>query len=73
MLVLVLALVYFPIFLGRIVFARDAALWIFPARQFVAEAFRQGQSAAWNPHVGLGISTLSNPLYAPLYPPHWLL
>ena len=73
MLVLVLALVHFPIFLGRIVFARDAALWIFPVRQFVAEAFRHGQSAAWNPHVGLGISTLSNPLYAPLYPPHWLL
>jgi len=71
--VLVLALVHFPLFLGRIVFARDAALWIFPVRQFVAEAFRHGQSAAWNPHVGLGISTLSNPLYAPLYPPHWLL
>ena len=73
LLVSVLALVHFPLFLGRIIFSRDAALWIFPVRQFVAEAARHGQSAAWNPHVGLGLPALSNPLYAPIYPPHALL
>lgn len=72
-LVLVLAFAHFPLFLGSAVFTRDVALELYPRRQFVGEAFRHGQSTLWNPRVALGYPTLSNPLYAPLYPPYWPL
>jgi hypothetical protein len=69
---LALALVYLPIFFGRIVFFRDIAHWIFPARVFVRDSLLRGELPAWNPLQGLGFATFSNPLYGVFYPPNWL-
>ena len=69
---LALAVVYCPIFFGRIVFYRDIAHWIFPARVFVRDSLLRGEWPVWNPLQGLGFPVLSNPLYGLLYPPNWL-
>jgi len=69
---LTLAVVYLPIFLGRIVFFRDIAHWIFPARIFVRDSLLRGELPVWNPLQGLGLAVLSNPLYGVFYPPNWL-
>ena len=69
---LALAVVYVPIFFGRIVFFRDIAHWIFPARIFVRESLLRAELPAWNPLQGLGFPALSNPLYGVFYPPNWL-
>ncbi|HEY8925275.1 MAG TPA: hypothetical protein VIU64_12895, partial [Polyangia bacterium] len=71
-LVLILAAVYLPVFAGAIVFFRDSAHWNAPARFFLAEAWRQGESVTWNPHEGLGFPVTANPLYGVFYPPNWL-
>jgi hypothetical protein len=69
---LALGVVYLPIFFGRIVFFRDIAHWIFPARVFVRDSLLRAELPAWNPLLGLGFSALSNPLYGVFYPPNWL-
>ena len=69
---LALAVVYLPMFFGRIVFFRDIAHWIFPARVFVRDSLLRGELPAWNPLQGLGFATFSNPLYGVFYPPNWL-
>jgi hypothetical protein len=69
---LVLAIVYLPVFFGRIVFFRDIAHWIFPARVFVRDSLLRGELPAWNPMQGLGLPALSDPLYGVFYPPNWL-
>ena len=67
-----LALAYWPLFAGQIVFHRDSVLWVFPARWFVRQALLTGQSPLWNPLQGLGFPLLADPQYAVFYPPHWL-
>ncbi len=67
-----LCVVYLPVFLGEIVFFRDPAHWIYPARYFVRAALLRGDSPFWNPDVGLGFPVLANPLYGIFYPPNWL-
>jgi hypothetical protein len=57
---------------GQIVFHRDSALWLFPARWFVRHALLSGQSPLWNPYQGLGFPLLADPQYALFYPPNWL-
>ena len=69
---LALAVVYLPMFFGRIVFFRDIAHWIFPARIFVRDSLLRGELPAWNPLQGLGFAAFSNPLYGVFYPPNWL-
>jgi hypothetical protein len=69
---LALAVVYLPMFFGHIVFFRDIAHWIFPARVFVRDSLLRGELPAWNPLQGLGFATFSNPLYGVFYPPNWL-
>ena len=59
-------------FIGRIVFHRDTAMWVFPARWFVRQSLLSGQFPAWNPYQGLGFPTLADPQYGIFYPPHWL-
>jgi Bacterial membrane protein YfhO len=65
-------LVHWPLLAGQIVFHRDSALWLFPARWFVRHALLSGQSPAWNPYQGLGFPLLADPQYALFYPPQWL-
>ena len=68
----VLALVYFPIVLGQVLFFRDPANWTYPARFFARAAVLAGELPTWNPLQGLGFPTLGNPLYGLFYPPNWL-
>jgi hypothetical protein len=70
---LILAVVHLPLFLGRIIFTRDIAHWIFPARQFVRQLLLAGELPVWNPYQGLGIPVLGDPLYGVFYPPNALL
>ena len=65
-------LVYWPMLAGHIVFHRDTALWVFPARWFVRQSLRAGELPAWNPYQGLGFPLLADPQYGVFYPPHWL-
>jgi hypothetical protein len=65
---LLTALVYFPILFGKVLYQRDISRYTFPARAFLHEAWRNGWSMLWNPLQGLGQSTLSNPLYGLFYP-----
>jgi hypothetical protein len=70
--VAILCLVYFPLFLGRIVFSSDVAHWMFPARWFVRDSLLRGELPGWNPFQGLGFPIFANPLYGVFYPPNWL-
>jgi len=65
-------LAYWPMLAGRIVFLRDSALWVFPARWFVRQSLLAGEFPAWNPYQGLGFPLLADPQYGVFYPPHWL-
>jgi hypothetical protein len=65
-------LAYLPMFLGKIIFIRDVANWNLPARWFLREALLRGDSPFWNPHMGMGLSVASSPLYGVFYPPNWL-
>ena len=69
----ILAALYLPLFFGRIIFTRDIAHWIFPARWFVRESLLAGELPLWNPYQGLGFPVLGDPLYGVFYPPNWLL
>jgi hypothetical protein len=70
--VAILCLVYFPIWLGRIVFGGDVAHWMFPARWFVRDSLLRGEIPGWNPFQGIGFAIFANPLYGVFYPPNWL-
>ncbi len=70
--VAILCVVYFPIWLGRIVFGSDVAHWKFPARWFVRDSLLRGEWPGWNPFQGLGFAIFANPLYGVFYPPNWL-
>jgi len=65
-------LAYWPLLAGKIVFLRDSALWVFPARWFVRQSLLAGELPAWNPYQGLGFPVLADPQYGVFYPPHWL-
>lgn len=65
-------LAYWPMLAGKIVFHRDSALWVFPARWFVRRSLLDGEFPSWNPYQGLGIPLLADPQYGLFYPPHWL-
>ena len=68
----ILGLVFFPIWLGQIVFTSDVAHWMFPARWFVRDSLLRGEFPGWNPMQGLGFPIFANPLYGVFYPPNWL-
>jgi hypothetical protein len=71
--VLILVVLHLPILLGRVVFTRDIAHWIFPALTFVRQSLLAGELPLWNPYQGLGFPVLGDPLYGVFYPPSWLL
>jgi hypothetical protein len=68
----ILAVVYLPLFFGKIIFFRDIAHWGFPARAFLRESLLGGELPAWNPYQGLGFPVMGDPLYGIFYPPNWL-
>jgi hypothetical protein len=63
---------YWPLLAGRIVFLRDTALWVLPARWFVRQSLLAGEFPSWNPYQGLGFPVLADPQYGLFYPPNWL-
>jgi hypothetical protein len=69
----ILAGLYIQMFFGRILFTRDIAHWILPARWLVYRALRAGELPLWNPYQGLGFPVFGDPLYGVFYPPNWLL
>jgi len=52
--VAILSVVYFPLWLGRIVFYSDVAHWTLPARWFVRDSLLRGELPGWNPFQGIG-------------------
>jgi hypothetical protein len=68
----IVTVVFFPLWLGRIVFTSDVAHWMLPARWFVRDSLLRGEWPAWNPLQGIGFPIAANPLYGLFYPPHWL-
>jgi len=70
--VAILCVVYFPLWLGRIVFHSDVAHWTLPARWLVRQALLRGELPGWNPLQGIGFPVFADPLYAVFYPPNWL-
>lgn len=67
-----MAVVYAPLFVGRVAYHRDVARWVYPARWFARATFWADESPAWNPFVSLGFTTAADPLYGLYYPPNWL-
>ena len=65
-------LAFWPMLAGQIVFQRDSALWLFPARWFVRQSLLAGEFPGWNPYQGLGFPLLADPQYGVFYPPNWL-
>ena len=63
-----LAVLYFPLLGGQILFQRDIGRQIFPLRWFLCDALARGDSLLWNPLQGLGLSALANPLNQLTYP-----
>ncbi len=70
--VAILCVVYFPLWLGRIVFYSDVAHWTLPARWFVRTSLLRGELPGWNPLQGIGFPIFADPLYGVFYPPNWL-
>ncbi len=70
--VAILCVVYFPLWLGRIVFYSDVAHWTLPARWFVRDSLLRGELPGWNPLQGIGFPIFADPLYGVFYPPNWL-
>ena len=63
-----LAVLYFPLLAGQVLFQRDIGRWVFPSRWFIRDAITRGDCVLWNPLQGLGLSTLANPLNELAYP-----
>jgi hypothetical protein len=67
-----IAILYAPLAFGQLLYRRDLSQWIYPSQWFLRNAQEQGQSIAWNPFVGMGMSPYANPLYGVFYPLNWL-
>ena len=63
-----LAVVYLPLFAGKLIFNRDLSRFIYPMRWFVRDSLARGDSPWWTPHIGLGHSMLADPQSAIFYP-----
>jgi hypothetical protein len=63
-----LAVLYFPLLAGQILYQRDIGRCIFPSRWFLRDSLVRGDGILWNPLQGLGLSELANPLNQLTYP-----
>jgi hypothetical protein len=71
--VVLVGLAYLPLFFGQVLYQRDISRQIYPERTFLHSSFVQADSPLWNPLIGLGLSTLANPLNQIFYPPNSML
>ncbi|MEZ4410552.1 MAG: hypothetical protein R3A52_29335, partial [Polyangiales bacterium] len=65
---LAVAAVYHPLFLGRSLLSRDVGAWTVPARWLVRDALSRGSLAQWCPWEGIGFPVAADPLFASFYP-----
>lgn len=72
-LVALTGLVYVPLFFGQVLYQRDVGRWIYPEQAFLSHSLAHADSPLWNPLIGLGLSTLANPLNELFYPPNVVL
>jgi hypothetical protein len=72
-LVALVGLAYVPLFFGQVLYQRDVGRWIYPEQAFLSHSLSHAESPLWNPLIGLGLSTLANPLNEVFYPPNILL
>lgn len=63
---------YAPLFFGQVLYNRDIARWLYPARAFVRAAYDRCEAPWWNPDVGLGFPVMADPLYGLFYVPNLL-
>jgi hypothetical protein len=71
-LVALVGLAYLPLLLGGVLYQRDVTRHTYPSAVFLANSLSHGEPPWWNPRIGLGVSTLSNPLNQIFYPPNAL-
>lgn len=64
--------IFFPVLNGQILFHRDLAHWIFPARVMLRESILRGEWPFWSSMQALGFPLLADPLYGLFYPPNGL-
>jgi hypothetical protein len=72
-LVALVGLAYVPLLFGQVLYQRDIGRWIYPEQAFLSRSLSNADSPLWNPLIGLGLSTLANPLNEVFYPPNVLL
>jgi hypothetical protein len=68
-----LALVGYPLLLGRVYNGGDITRLYLPQRVELARALRQGRLPWWTPRMGLGYPLLAGGEMGALYPPNWLI
>jgi hypothetical protein len=59
---------YLPVLGGQVLYQRDVTRHTYPERTFLARSWLHDESQLWNPLIGLGVSTLANPLNEVFYP-----
>lgn len=68
-----LVVAYLPLTFGQVLYQRDVGRHLFAEQSFLHASFASGDSPLWNPRIGLGVSTLANPLNQLFYPPSVVL
>lgn len=68
-----LALIYRPIFSGRVIAGRDVYRLFIPDAHFLLECLRHGELPLWSPHQRLGQPFAATLYSQAFYPPHLLL
>lgn len=71
-LVAAIAILFYPLLSGEVLFWGTASLQFYPWRKAAFDMLRAGQLPLWNPLVGSGAPLLANYQTAALYPPNWL-
>ncbi len=72
LLMLALALLFWPLAFGETLFWGLPALQFYPWRQLAFEQMASGHLPIWNPYSGGGAPLLANYQTAVFYPPNWL-
>jgi hypothetical protein len=65
--------VFWPLFSGQVVLARDIVASIFPLLWQVRQSWDAGDPVFWNPMIGIGLSWLADPRWLLYHLPTWLL
>jgi hypothetical protein len=73
LLALFVAAVHWAVLIGGQTFVqRDALTYLWPSRELLAAALRQGRLPEWNDFIALGQPFAANPINGVAYPPAWL-